>query len=85
LPPPRPFDLGSNRNLVVAAGAASPWSGSSMRVSSLRAVEPPHRPVLHASAERALYYSGPVRLPPKKPRTGAFDHLKPAKSARADD
>jgi hypothetical protein len=55
-----------------------------MRVSSVRAVVPPRRPELHASAERALYYSGPVRLPPKKPATGAFDHLKTAKSARAD-
>jgi hypothetical protein len=54
-----------------------------MRVSSVRAVVPLRRPELHASAERALYYSGPVRLPPKKP-TGAFDHVKSAKTARAD-
>ena len=50
---------------------------------SAHVVEPPRRPELHASAERALYYSGAVRLPPKKP-TGAFDRLKPSKSARAD-
>jgi rare lipoprotein A len=84
LPPPRPFDLSLSRSSKVAAAAASPPSGSSMRVSSVRAVVPPRRPELHASAERALYYSGPVRLPPKKPATGAFDHLKAAKSARAD-
>jgi len=54
-----------------------------MRVSSLHAVIPPRRPELHASAERALYYSGPVRLPPKKPTTDAFDHLKSANSAQA--
>jgi rare lipoprotein A len=84
LPPPRPFDLSLSRSSKVAAAAASPSSGSSMRVSSVRAVVPPRRPELHASAERALYYSGPVRLPPKKPATGAFDHLKTAKSARAD-
>ena len=82
LPPPRPFDLSLSRTSTVVAAATSS-SGSSMRVSSVRAVVPPRRPELHASAERALYYSGPVRLPPKKP-TAAFDRLKPAKSARAD-
>ena len=66
---------------VVAGGS----SASVRRRASRRArVVPPRRPELHASAERALYYSGPVRLPPKKPTTGAFDRLKPAKSARAD-
>jgi rare lipoprotein A len=78
LPPPRPFDLSSNRSVVVAAVAKS------STVSSARLIVPPHRPEIHASAERALYYSGSVRLPPKKPTTGAFDHLKSAKSARAD-
>src|SRR6202044_2083750 len=84
LPPPRPFDLSLSRSSKVVAGAASSSSGSSTRISSVRVVVPPRRPELHASAERALYYSGPVRLPPKKPTGGAFDHLKPAKSARAD-
>jgi rare lipoprotein A len=78
LPPPRPFDLGSNRSAFVVA-AVSKFS----TVSAARAVTPPRRPELHASAERALYYSGPVRLPPKKP-TGASDRLKSSKSARAD-
>jgi rare lipoprotein A len=84
LPPPRPFDLSLSRNSTAVAAAASPSSSSSMRISSVRGVVPPRRPELHASAERALYYSGPVRLPPKKPPTAAFDHLKAAKSARAD-
>jgi rare lipoprotein A len=83
LPPPRPFDLSLSRTSTIVVTASSS-SGSSMRVSSVRAVVPPRRPELHASAERALYFSGPVRLPPKKPTTGAFDRLKPAKSARAD-
>jgi rare lipoprotein A len=83
LPPARPFDLSLSRSPTFVA-AASSASVSSLRVSSLHAVMPPRRPELHASAERALYYSGPVRLPPKKPTTGAFDHLKSAKSARAD-
>jgi rare lipoprotein A len=82
LPPARPFDLSLSRSPTVAAAAAS--SVSPTRVSSLHAVMPPRRPELHASAERALYYSGSVRLPPKKPTTGAFDRLKPAKSAQAD-
>jgi rare lipoprotein A len=78
LPPPRPFDLGSNRSAFVVAAVAR-----SSPVSSARAVMPPRRPELHASAERALYYVGPVRLPPKRP-TSAFDRVKGAKSARAD-
>ncbi len=82
LPPPRPFDLSLGRRPSVVA-AASSSSAPSTRVSSAHVVEPPRRPELHASAERALYYSGAVHLPPKKP-TGAFDRLKPSKSARAD-
>jgi rare lipoprotein A len=81
LPPPRPFDLSMSmsRGSMVVATPRGPSS-----VVSARAVVPPRRPELHASAERALYYSGAVRLPPRKPTTGAFDQLKPAKSARAD-
>ena len=74
LPPPRPFDLGSNRSALVVAAVAA---------SSQTRVMPPRRPDLHASAERALYYSEPARLPPKKPTTSAFDRLK-AKAARAE-
>jgi rare lipoprotein A len=81
LPPPRPFDLSLSHSSTVVATASSS-SSSSMRVSSARAVVPPHRPELHASVERALL--GPVRLPPKKPTTSAFDHVKSAKTARAD-
>jgi rare lipoprotein A len=84
LPPPRPFDLSLSRGSTIVAAASSSSSGSSMRVASARAIVPPRRPELHASAERALSYSGPVRLPPKKPTNGAFDHVKPAKTARAD-
>ena len=84
LPPPRPYDLSLSRSSTVMAAAGSSSAGSSMRVASAHAVVPPRRPELHASAERALYYSGPVRLPPKKPTNGAFDHVKSAKTARAD-
>jgi rare lipoprotein A len=82
LPPARPFDLSLSHSPAIVANTSSPVS--SMRVSSIRAVVPPRRPELHASAERALSYSGPVRLPPKKPTTGALDRAKSAKTARAD-
>jgi rare lipoprotein A len=84
LPPPRPFDLSLSRSSTVVVAAASSSPVSPTRVSSARAVMPPRRPELHASAERALTYAAPVRLPPKKPGAGAFERLKPAKSARAD-
>ncbi len=83
LPPPRPFDLSLRRSsTIVATAASSSSSRPSTRVASAPAVAPPRRPDLHASAERAL--SGSVRLPPKKPTTGALDRVKPAKTARAD-
>ena len=70
LPPSRPFDLGSNRStLVVAAVATS---------SGERIVMPPRRPDLQASAEKALYFSEPARLPPRRPRANAFERLKAA-------
>jgi rare lipoprotein A len=84
LPPPRPFDLSMNRVAPVVAVAHPSPAAASARASALHAVIPPRRPELHASAERALYYADPVRLPPKKPRNGAFDRLKPTKSARAE-
>ena len=76
LPPPRPFDLGSNRSSALVFAALAPSS-------SARVVAPPRRQELHASAERAHAYSGPARLPPKRP-TIAVEHAKAAKSARAD-
>jgi rare lipoprotein A len=84
LPPPRPFDLSLNRRSAVAVAAVPP-SSSPTHAPSMHAAIPPRRPELHASAERALAYSGPVRLPPKKPTGGAFDRPKPIRSARADD
>jgi rare lipoprotein A len=77
LPPARPFDLGSNRGaLIVAAVAPS---------SSERVVMPPRRPDLQASAEKALYFSDPVRLPPKRPSASAFERLKPTNSTLTAD
>jgi len=77
LPPARPFDLGSNRSTLVVAAVAAP--------STERAVMPPRRPGLQASAEKAFYFSDPVRLPPKRPPAGAFDRLKAAKSSLTAD
>jgi rare lipoprotein A len=90
LPPPRPFDLGMSRSSAVRVAAAVPppsvssTRASATRTSSMHAVIPPRRPEVHASAEKALYASEFVRLPPKKPTSGAVDRLKSTKSARAD-
>ncbi len=76
LPPSRPFDLGINRRavVVVAAGALQPQ----------HVVMPPRRPDLHASAEKALYFSDPAARPLKPMPADAFDRLK-IKSALAED
>ena len=75
LPPPRPFDLGTIRASTVVAirpplkPAAAPL-----------AVLPPRRPLVQASAERALYFSefseGLVKRLPAR----AFDRLRAADS-----
>ena len=76
LPPSRPFDLGVNRRavVVVAADALQPQ----------HVVMPPRRPDLHASAERALYFSDPAARPLKPTPPDAFDRLK-IKSALTED
>ena len=70
LPPSRPFDLGSIRVSTVVAVASHPKP-------TLVAVVPPRRPLLQASAEKALYFSDSQsdRL---KPRHGPFERVKPA-------
>ena len=76
LPPSRPFDLGVNRKAVVlvAAGALQPQ----------HVVMPPRRPDLHASAERAFYFSAPAARPLKPTPPDAFDRVK-IKSALIED
>jgi rare lipoprotein A len=71
LPPSRPFDLGSNRSTLVVAAVAE------------RAVMPPRRPDLQASAQKAFNFS--AQLPPKRPPAGAFDRLKAVKTAQTAD
>ncbi len=70
LPPSRPFDLGSIRAATVVMVASRPKP-------TQVAVMPPRRPLLQASAEKALYFSDPQsdRL---KPRHGPFEGVKPA-------
>jgi hypothetical protein len=48
LPPSRPFDLGASAMVVAAVAAPAP----------AHAVLPPRRPELHASAGKALYFTG---------------------------
>ena len=68
LPPSRPFDLGVNRNsFAVAAAAAS---------QTQHVVLPPRRPDLHASADKALYFSDPAARPLRPTAADAFDRLK---------
>jgi rare lipoprotein A len=76
LPPPRPFDLGSNRNSFVVAAVAPP---------SERAVMPPRRPELQASAGKALYFVEPALLPPRRPKGNAFERLKAANARLTAD
>ena len=72
LPPSRPFDLGANRSSVLVAAAAAP--------AHARAVLPPPRPELHASAGKALYFAEAGRSPDKR---GALRALEKAKSPKA--
>jgi rare lipoprotein A len=84
LPPPRPFDLSMSRASTVAVAASSSSGSYAHASSTMHAVIPPRRPELHASAEKALYASASIRLPPRKPTSAAVAGLKSAKSARAD-
>src|SRR5271157_3649510 len=51
LPPPRPFDLGAIHRAADVAAAPAPKGAAPV------AVLPPRRPLLQASADRALYFS----------------------------
>ncbi len=80
LPPPRPFDLGEPRTATVAAAAAA-----EKRIpTGANAVLPPRRPELHASVERALYFSDPASDRVRRLTRSAFERVKPA-HAGADD
>ena len=72
LPPARPFDLGAARSLGRRrrGGAAEADAGSP--------VLPPRRPLVQASAEKALYFSERVR----RPLEAAEGRLRPGKAGR---
>jgi hypothetical protein len=76
VPPSRPFELGVNRSSFAVVAAAAP--------QAQHVVMPPRRPDLHASAERALYFSGPAARPLDPTPTDAFNRLK-MKSALGED
>ena len=79
LPPPRPFDLGAAKTPSVAAQERP------ARPPAAAAVLPPKRPELHASAEKALYFSDPASDGVTRLTGGAFDRVKPARRADVDN
>ncbi len=83
LPPPRPFDLGEARSAsVVAETAPAKASPAALKAASVR---PPRRPELHASAEKALYFTDVASERVKRLTQGAFDRVKRAQGAANDD
>ena len=78
LPPARPFDLGAIHGSTVAAIASPP------KPPAPTAVLPPRRPLVQASAEKALYFSDPSNERLNQVTGGAFDRVKPAKPATED-
>src|SRR5271165_1920364 len=76
LPPARPFDLGSIKTATVVAVASQPKA-------ALAAVAPPRRPLMQASAERALYFADPPTQPVK--HGDPFVRIKAAKDLAPED
>ena len=78
LPPPRPFELGVSHSPAVVVVASQPKP-------TLIAVMPPRRPLVQASAEKALYYSA-APADHFKPLTGrAFDRVKPGQGPSTEE
>ena len=71
LPPPRPFDLGAIHRAAVVAAAPAPKGAAPV------AVLPPRRPLIQASADRALYFSSSSEQQLKR-IGGAFERVKSA-------
>ena len=81
LPPPRPFDLGEPRSATVAAVAAP----EKRAPSTAGAVLPPRRPELHASVEKALYFTDAASDRVRRLTQSAFHRVKPAPAEAGDD
>jgi rare lipoprotein A len=67
LPPSRPFDLGTIPDAAIPVAAPIP-------------ALPPRRPIIQASAERALYFAPPPRLDPAALGRDPFARLKAAEA-----
>ena len=72
LPPDRPFDLGAAHDRTVVVAFLHPKPAPVV-------VLPPRRPLIQASAEKALYFSEPSAGRVKRLTSGAFDRVTPMK------
>jgi rare lipoprotein A len=79
LPPPRPFDLGSMQVSILLAAATPPQRSAGSTPFAM----PPRRPILQASAEKALYFSDSAL--PRLRGSGPFDRARPAKGLATDE
>jgi rare lipoprotein A len=79
LPPARPFDLGAARAVTVVV-AAPP----ARRATAGTAVLPPRRPLVQASAEKALYFSDPSDDRLRRLAHAAFERIRPASETTGD-
>jgi rare lipoprotein A len=73
LPPARPFDLGAAHGATVVAVTLHQPKPAPI------AVLPPRRPIMQASAEKALYFCDPSADRVKRLTQGAFGRVTPAK------
>ncbi len=80
LPPPRPFELGASHVSAVVAMASQ-----SKPTPTAIAVLPPRRPLVQATAEKALYYSAAPSDRFKPLARGAFDRMKPGRGPSNED
>ena len=78
LPPPRPFELGVAHSPAVVVVASQPKP-------TPIAVLPPRRPLVQASAEKALYYSDAPAERLKLLAKGAFDRVKPGQGPSTEE
>jgi peptidoglycan lytic transglycosylase len=79
LPPARPFDLGAAHGASVVAFTIRQPKPAPV------AVLPPRRPLMQASAEKALYFSDPPADRLERLTEGAFDRVTPANGPAAKE